>query len=296
MKPEVLVATDLSEASDEAVRQAHGLAAGGPLSAVYVIPRLATTGLDPLFPPAALQATLDTPDLEVRARAAVTERIRALTHRENVPVEVRLGIPEDEIVAVGPDVGTIVVGSHGRTGLARMLLGSVAEKVARHAKCDVLVARAPHSESPVVVVATDLTEASDAAFQAAIREATRRSARLFAVHSIEDPHVAAYSELAAAFGLSSLGPPPEFERDVREALGSMIAKRLAHSQVIAESVVASGPPASAIVRLAEQVHASLVVIGSGKKTTLERVALGSVAEKIVRHAPCSVLLARQLSA
>lgn len=292
MKPAVLVATDLSDASDEAVRQAHALAGADALTAVYVVPRLATTGLDPLFPPAALRATLETPDLEARARAAVADRIRTLTHREDVPVDVRLGVPEDEIVAAGANASTVVVGSHGRTGLARMLLGSVAEKVARHAKRDVLVARASAAAAPVVILATDLTEASDAAFALAAREATRRSARLFVVHSIEDPHVAAYSELAAAFGLSSLGPPPELERDVREALTTVIAKKLADSSLIAESIVAAGPPAPAIVRLAEQMGASLIVVGSGKKSTLERVALGSVADKIVRHAPCSVLLAR----
>ncbi|MFO0670967.1 MAG: hypothetical protein U0235_15275 [Polyangiaceae bacterium] len=105
--------------------------------------------------------------------------------------------------------GTIVVGSHGRAARAA---SSRAWRSARRAKGDVRRPRPQQVE--VVGRGADLTEASDAAFQAAIREATRRSARLFAVHSIEDPHVAAYSELAAAFGLSSLGPPPEFERDV----------------------------------------------------------------------------------
>lgn len=302
MSARVLVATDLSEASDEAIRQAHVFAGvGGSLTAVYVVPRLATTGLDPLFPASALQATLAVPDLESRAMNAVAARVRALTGRENVDVLARVGVPDQEIIAVAASVDgiapfdAIAVGSHGRTGLARMLLGSVAEKVARSAPCHVLVARHPPSDAPpVVVVATDLSEASDVAFDLAIREATRRSARLFAVHAIEDPHVAAYSELAAAFGATALGPPPEFDREVNDALASMLARKLAGSSVIGEPLVVHGAAAAALVRLTEEVAASLLVVGTGKKSTLERLALGSVAEKVIRHTHCSVLVGRHV--
>ena len=300
MSARVLVATDLSDASDEAVRQSHVFAGQhGTLTAVYVVPRLATTGLDPLFPAGALQATLAVPDLESRAMVAVQARVRSLTGREDVAVLARVGVPEQEIIAAAASAegiapfDAIVVGSHGRTGLARMLLGSVAEKVARSAPCHVLVARhLPPDAQAVVVIATDLTEASDVAFDIAIREATQRSARLFAVHAIEDPHVAAYSELAAAFGATALGPPPEFEREVNGALASMLARKLAGSSVIGEAVVVNGNAATALVRLSEQVGASLLVVGTGKKSTLERLAIGSVAEKIVRHTHCSVLVAR----
>lgn len=295
-KSGVLVASDLSEASDIAIRQADRLAGEEPVTGVYVIPRLATAGLDPLFPPAALNATLAVPDLEARAQGAVADRVRALTSRTHTKVVVRIGVPEDEIAATANELGAraVVVGSHGRTGIARMLLGSVAERVARHAKCSVLIAResAAKDAKEVIVLATDLTDASEPALEAALREATNRNARLFAVHAIEDPHVAAYSELAAAFGATALGPPPEFEREVNDALAAMIARKLAGSPIIAESVVASGAAAPAVVRVAEQVGATLLVVGTGRKSTLERLALGSVAEKIVRHAPCSVLVAR----
>lgn len=301
----VLVATDLSDASDEAVRQAHALAlsmGSARLAAVYVVPRAATGGLDPLFPPAALAESLAVPELEMRALGAVGERIRLLTGREMASGDlfVRVGPADQEIVAAARELeaDVLVVGSHGRTGLARMLLGSVAEKIARTAPCDVMIARQVPSTSGAsakgpVVVAADLSEQSDAVLTKGVREATARETRLFVVHSIEDPHVAAYAELAAAFGATSLGPPPEFEREVEGALSALVARKLGGSSIIAEPVVLTGSAASALVKLTEDVHASVIVVGAGTKSTLERFALGSVADKIVRHAHCSVFVSRR---
>jgi nucleotide-binding universal stress UspA family protein len=290
----VLVATDLSEASDEAILHGHRLAgADGSLTVIYVLPRVATTGMDPLFPQEALRATLAVPDLESRAAQSMRTRVAALTQRAQPEVLVRVGVPADEIVASAEalDASVIVVGSHGRTGLARMMLGSTAERVARAASRNVFVARKPlPGEQPAIVLATDLSDASEAAFDAAVEEAKRRSARLVAVHVIADPHVAAYSELAAAFGATSLGPPPELEREVSDSLNQILARKLDGSNVIGEVVVANGEPARTIVGIAEGMGAELIAIGSGDRTRFERLALGSVAEKVVRHAHCSVLV------
>jgi nucleotide-binding universal stress UspA family protein len=56
-------------------------------------------------------------------------------------VQVREGHPADEILAAGEDHDLIVMGTHGRSGLEHLLLGSVTEKVIRHAGCPVLVVR-----------------------------------------------------------------------------------------------------------------------------------------------------------
>ncbi len=74
----------------------------------------------------------------------------------------------------------------------------------------------------------------------------------------------------------------------------MLARKLAGSNVIGEPMVVNGAAATALVRLTEEVATSLLVVGTGKKSTLERLAIGSVAEKVIRHTHCSVLVARHV--
>ena len=72
-------------------------------------------------------------DAEQRARVKVVTRIVG-------------GAPWDQIVAIAnadPSIETIVMGTHGRSGISRALIGSVAERVVRHAPCSVLVVRPP---------------------------------------------------------------------------------------------------------------------------------------------------------
>jgi nucleotide-binding universal stress UspA family protein len=70
---------------------------------------------------------------------------------DGVPTERRLvvGVPVEEILGVASEVSVdlIVMGTHGRTGLARLLMGSVAEQVVRKARCPVLTVKTPFPEA-----------------------------------------------------------------------------------------------------------------------------------------------------
>lgn len=290
----VLVACDFSDASNEAIRQADAWARreGAKLSAVHVVPDV--VGANPMFPQTASRDAATQIELEKEAIDALTARITELTGRrsEDVHVRARTGAPDASIVREAESVGAelIVVGATGHTGLTRLFLGSTAERVARLAHCSVLVAR----QSPAgghVLAGTDLSDPALPAVHAAAAEAKRRGARLHVLHAMEVGVPAWTTSVGLPFGASSV-PVPD------DAMASM--QRLAEESLRAltegldaDILVAPGNPASAISKTAETLPAELVVVASHGRTGLARIALGSVADKVIRAAHCSVLVVRR---
>jgi len=139
----ILVPTDGSEPAGAAVEHAIDLASntGATLHALSIVDSAAYASLD-----VSSQSVLDS--LEARATEA-TESIAETAADVGVEVvtEVSVGSPHEQITdyadAVGADL--IVMGTHGRTGLDRVLLGSVTERVVRGAPCPVLTVRAAES-------------------------------------------------------------------------------------------------------------------------------------------------------
>jgi nucleotide-binding universal stress UspA family protein len=137
----ILFPTDLSPASNAALRHAAALARGNDASLLILHveePPLAYGGGEMFYSVGeintdALQAMLD----------------KVVPHDPAVRVERRLviGDPASEIprIAKEENVDLIVMGTHGRTGLLRLLMGSVAELVVRRAHCAVLTVRQPES-------------------------------------------------------------------------------------------------------------------------------------------------------
>ncbi len=170
----VLVATDLSDAADVALREGAALASapGAALAVIHVVPELPFLQSWPSRPG----------DEEAKIAARAIETTRARTHKvvgERAEVFVELGVDYAAIIkrAEAWDADLIVVGSHGRSGVARAF-GGVAERVLRHAPCSVLVAR-PAGARGWVLAATDLSPPSFAAITSGGRRgaATRGAAR-----------------------------------------------------------------------------------------------------------------------
>jgi nucleotide-binding universal stress UspA family protein len=140
----ILVPTDFSEHAAKALEWALFLAApeGTPIILFHVIPR----------PPDELtRMVAEEKRLEVELRADAEKRLQEITVGKTVPIETVVfwgGDPSSEIciLAERQGVDLIVMGTHGRTGLKRMLIGSVAERTIRHAPCSVLTIRAPREE------------------------------------------------------------------------------------------------------------------------------------------------------
>jgi nucleotide-binding universal stress UspA family protein len=182
-----------------------------------------------------------------------------------------------------------VMATHGRTGLARVMLGSVAEKVVRHAPCSVLAVRPDSEPKPFthVLVPTDFSESASNALDLAATLVRPGGAGITILHVIEVP-VAYSGEISVT----------DFARDLdtrsTQALDSAAARVKGRVSVPVETRSRIGyPGAQTLGALEDDPSVDLVVMGSHGRTGIMRVLLGSVAEKIVRHAKCPVLVTRK---
>jgi len=288
----VFVATDLSEPSNEAIRQAHrrAEAADATLVVCHIVPNLLRSNM--LFPQRYMEQAEAQAELNRRAQQALVERTCEVTGRDPAAFRpiVDDGTAYSRIIEHAEEAGAdlIVVGDRGATGLTRVLLGSVAERVIRYAHAPVLVARAAASTGKVLV-ATDLSDPSLPALTAAAREAVRKDVQVTALHCIEPVGVVAAPEYGIAWA-------PEVNqrivKDAREGAEQQLAAASQRFDLQAKCRVVEGFPAATILSIAEELQAELIVIGTRGNTGLKRVLLGSVAEAVVRHAACSVLVVR----
>lgn len=290
----VLVATDLSDSADEAIRRGHEItqATGGKLVVCHIVHEILRSA--PLFPQA-VQADMEAViHAESRAAAALEDRVKAITGRESTDFEIRIesGGADSAILRVAEDVQAtlVVTASRGLSGIARLLLGSVAERVVQYAHCSVFVAR-PHPKTNKILVATDLSEMSLPAVTVGAEVAQRTSAELVVMHALDVFPSPAFG-LTVPFGGVPMVPPAEVVDQMRNGAQQVLAGLVERLGVKAETRVVDGDATSAILRTAQEVGADLVVIATHGRTGLARIAWGSVAEKVVRAARSSVLVAR----
>ena len=292
MSSKVLAALDFGEPSLEALRQARELAngLGGTLAICHVLPPVRDLSL--FYPQGGMMVEADQIAEVQQTRKALAEYASTKLGLELAEVYVERGEPYAEIVRCAETCGAdyIVVGSHGRSRLARFVLGSVAERVTRYAHCSVLVAR-PSPSGGVVLAATDLSDPSLPAITAGADAARRRGARLVVVSALDWTPPAAIPAAGVIAAIPPL-PPPELVQQASDVLRSTLEQAMERIGVTGEARVLVGSPASMIVACAEELGAELIVMGTHGRTGLARLSLGSVAERVIRGAGCSVLAIR----
>jgi nucleotide-binding universal stress UspA family protein len=144
----ILHPTDFSESADHAFRLASSLARDheARLVVLHVVPSSAPVASGMLVG----SFSYDNPD---DVDSALTDRLEAMREsHEDLAIEWRLskGNVIDGILSTAEDVeaGLIVLGTHGRTGLQRLLMGSIAENIVRKANCSVLTVKTPITHRP----------------------------------------------------------------------------------------------------------------------------------------------------
>jgi nucleotide-binding universal stress UspA family protein len=215
-----------------------------------------------------------------------------------------LGLATETHVADGPTARVIlqqarqlradlvVMGTHGRSGFERLVLGSVTEKVLRSAPCPVLVVphaveRALNGDGPPftsLVCGVDFSEASLVALRYACSLAQRSRARVTAAY-VMDPVLDEETRLRTRYDVV------EFRRFVHEnALRRLREAFPAEAGPDApDAVVLSGEPYDALVSLAGARGADLIVLGVHGRGALELRLFGSTSHHVIRAAPCPVL-------
>ena len=276
----ILVATDFSAGAAEALRQAQTLAGELRTRLVvgHVIPEAYRVRV--LFPHTAGIDSETQRDLEAKAEDAAHAQVRAVLGQAAESLELKFE-------SGSPHAGVLKLADQNAAALIVMGPGATTQRVARSAQRTVLVAR-PSASGGAVLGASDFSDPSLPALRLAASEAERRRARLRLIHCL-DIDASAYLAAAGAPGVLATPPFPdeavkEMEAQARDQL------RTVGGSGDADLVVVRYSPLSAITDEATRTATSVIVVGTHGRSGLARLALGSVAETVMRDAPCSVLV------
>jgi len=282
----VLIATDFSRCSTAAFHIGLQLLKryGATAHIVFVVP-------DEPYRLAGPEAYVAAKDAALRDLEELKAELKR-THGDLAEDRYRLYLLDGDVAEAILDfarskaVDLIVMGTHGRGGLRKALLGSVAEQVFRHAKVPVLTlgpgaGRQDWSHEPrTIVVAADFTAASHRAVQYAAHLARQHHAKLTLVHVIDPAQLRRVPDRAAV----ERGVERRL-RELAEAAGGDCSIR-----------VATGRVTQSIVEAASNEAADLVVLGVRPSSgVLDRLVIPHAYE-IVCEAPCPVLTLRQARA
>lgn len=191
------------------------------------------------------------------------------------------------------DIDLIVMGTHGRRGVSRLLIGSVAAEVVRKASCPVLVT----GEQPVpsgtnkILVPIDFSKHSEEGLRHAKDLAELFGAKLDLLHVVEE-------NMPPAFYTGGVTSIYDMHPDIDEKAKAEMQKLVDETEgpgVEAAYHAASGRPASEIITFAQDHDSDLIVMATHGRSGLEHVFLGSVAEKVIQRAPCPVFTVRTLT-
>ncbi len=217
------------------------------------------------------------PDLE--ALPVTQEQVES-----SAPAEVIVGYAGDE------NVDLIVMGTHGRRGVDRMLFGSVTEEVVRQAPCPVFTVQtgaevAPGEAVRRVLAPVDFSEASEAAVHHAKEIALTYGAEINLLHVVEEPLY------PAAYGIEPVEfPTQDVVGQVEQQLADLVREEIGYEHTLVEAEV--GHPPTAILEYVEKNEVDLIVIATRGRTGLERMLLGSVTERVLRRSPVPVFVVK----
>ncbi len=289
----ILVPTDFAGAARQALQLAVRLAPPG--CTVHVMHVITPTESDP-YSPVRLR-----PEVQARQRLpeeVTDELLQQLVQdvaADQVVIARAWRRASDVIGAILDYADTveaelIVLGTHGRRGLQRFLLGSVAEAIVRRASVPVLTIR-EHARVPEairhILVPTDFSDDARMALREAARWAAHFQARLTLLHVLAPAVIpVSVTEMAAVYEVM-----PDLQERLQEELTRWIEAEVPEA-VVSDMRIEEGPVDLTILERARQDQADLIVMATHGRSGVARWLLGSVTERVLRQAPCPVLTFR----
>ena len=298
----ILCAVDFSDCSRRALDHALAVARcyGSSVTALHVMEPAPVVAPGP--PPHYVgAATLGSTALSPIDRNIIAAQVQRLADAEQVPgVPVATLVAEapvisSEILAQAERLGTdlLVMGTHGRSGLERLFLGSTAEQVLRKARCPVMTVPSKAADAvprgPVpftrILCAVDFSESSKRALDYATRLAEEGQAVLTLAHIIETRPL--YYDFAPPMAIDLTA----WIEEARTRLRTMVPDAVRSSCSIRE-VVREGKPSREILRLADEGANDLLVLGVQGRGAANLFVFGSTTYHVMREAHCAVLTLR----
>jgi nucleotide-binding universal stress UspA family protein len=303
----ILVAYDGSISADAAIEDLGR--AGLPEQAEALVICVADKGL--VTPDRAdHKETQPDPDESWRSKLAEAEvlagkageRIRSHFPQWTVSAEALLGSPAKIILETTtwwhPQL--VVVGSHGRSAVARLFLGSVSMELIHKAPCSVRVTRmggAPKADGPIrIVIGVDGSEEADMVSRSVAARSWPERTEAQIVSAVQTlvpvTDVLDASTFAQEPAYSVIRDADERLRFRLEGIAAESANALRRAGLIATTRVVDGDPREAILAAAEFVHADTIFVGARGMGRMQRLLLGSVSSYVVTHAHCTVEVVR----
>jgi nucleotide-binding universal stress UspA family protein len=186
----------------------------------------------------------------------------------------------------------IVAGTHGRSALARAVLGSVSLKLVKEAKCSVRIARPGNHDGPIrLLVGNDGSTEAEIAVDAICRRTwpVGTEVRVVAVHEI----LIAVESTNVAMDPDLYGKINEDEDLRLRYAARQSAEKLRKAGLAAFPIVIEDDPKGALVSQAGEWKSSTIFVGARGVGGVERMLLGSVSSATVAHAPCTVEVVRR---
>lgn len=298
----ILCPVDFSEHSrhafDHAVAIAHRYESA--ITAMYVFPQVLVAGTDPGAP------VVEPVGLTESDRERLLAQLKMFT-----AAEVPSGMAVDHVIKQGNAVAHILaqaraipadlltIGTHGRSGFERLVLGSITEKVLRKAPCPVLVVPRRHPDavpaSPVIfkriVCPVDFSDCAMTALRYAISLAQEADASL-TVLSVMTYELAVTPDMYGAILIEDRETLGEFRRrqeeEARQRLRDAIPDGV-RDYCEVTTLVTSGKPSLEILRVAREVESDVIIMGVRGRGAADMMLFGSTTNHVVREAVCPVL-------
>lgn len=207
-----------------------------------------------------------------------------------IATAVIIGKPDKDIIeyAKENDTDLIIMSTHGRSGITRWSFGRTADKVLRRSPCPTVILRSEHDIEPDqfkrILLPLDGSPLAERVLVAALEIAKGVGVELFMIQVVEP---------GSFYGFGHDEAHIDEEIETAQTYLAELRDRAIPADVVVHSHVAVGSSADVIVDYAEAQSIDLIVVSSRGDSGFDSWMFGSVAEKVMKGAPCAILVIRQ---